>query len=93
MGPVKITGARGEADTGWCLILVEGSLCRHNPVNDAMHLAQITNYHSSSPILKTDKGLICVTKWSRIFSVPFSRNIFGLMVFQSLVWLDCECIH
>lgn len=40
MGPVKITGARVEADTGWCLILVEGSLCRHNPATDAKHLAQ-----------------------------------------------------
>lgn len=36
MGPVKITGARVKADT----ILVEGSLCRHNPATDAKHLAQ-----------------------------------------------------
>lgn len=40
MGPVKITGARVEADTGWCLILVAHWLCRHNPATDAKHLAQ-----------------------------------------------------
>lgn len=94
MGPVKITRARAEADTGWCLILVEGSLCSTTQLlMQSIWLRQITNYHSSSSILKTDEGLICVTKWSRIFSVPFSRNVFGLVVFQSLVWLDCECTH
>lgn len=40
MGPVKITEVRVEADAGWCLILVEGSLCRHNPATDAKHLTQ-----------------------------------------------------
>lgn len=46
MGPVKITEARVEADAGWCLILVEGSLYRHNPGTDTKHLAQ-ANYKLS----------------------------------------------
>lgn len=54
---------------------------------------QITNYHSSSCILKTDKSLIHATKWSRIFNMPYSRDVFGLVVTGSLVWLDCECFH
>lgn len=59
----------------------------------SVQLRQIANYHSSSPILNTDKGLICATKWSGIFSMPFSKNVFGPVVIGSLVWLDCEYIH
>lgn len=83
MGPVKITAGRVAAGAAWCLILVETSLCRQKPATNAEHsLRQIRNYHSSSPILSTE---ISAAKWSRIFSLPFSRDVFGPLVIGSLV--------
>lgn len=50
--------------------------------------------HAASQLLShPDKGLICTTKQSRIFSMPFSRTGFGPAVIGSPVCLDCGYIH